>query len=117
MAMVATLAADVRAAADAALTDLAAALRQRQAGVLGPAGRYRQVRRQDAWDTWDAVKPASPAEMTACWIDEYVGPQGAGYVLGMDVRDPASGVLWRRRVNVGPERHQNAAWHAVVVEE
>ena len=104
-----TLDAKLQASADAALATLVDALRSRQAGVRGAAGRYRQVIKGAAdWGTWEAQKP-DPAAVIA-WVDEYLAPDGPGWVLCGEVTD-GKGVVWRRTIHVaGPETWREHGW-------
>lgn len=90
------------------LTELADALRARQAGVLGARGRYHQLRR-GAWDRWAEYQPSGAG--LAAWVDEYDGPAGKGYVLCLEAT-AGDRTRWQRRVNVGPEAesHQGHGW-------
>jgi hypothetical protein len=47
--------------------------------------------------------------------DVYDGPEGAGYVLTVQVK--IGGELWEKSTNVGPERWRDSDWHALVVDK
>ena len=107
-----TLDAKLQAGADAALDAAVADLRSRQAGVKGATGKYRQCTRSD-WGSWEAQKP-DPAAVIA-WVDEYLAPDGPGWVLCGEVTD-GKGVVWRRTIHVaGPETWREQPWTFLAV--
>lgn len=96
--------------ADAALTALADALRVRQPAVRSSAGRYRQLPRGRSWGTWEDQKPAA----VTAWVDEYLAPNGPGYVVCVEVAD-GDGATYRREVHgAGPEAWRERAWTPVL---
>jgi len=61
--------------------------------------------------TWiDFGYPVQEPRCNAC-IDEYVAPNGAGWVLSLSLK--YGGVQYRKSVGVGPE-NRNSEWAAVV---
>lgn len=104
-----TLDAKLQAAADAALDAAVTALRSRQAGVRGAAGRYRQVITNHTWGTWGAYKPDA-AIVQRVSVDEYLSPDGPGWSITAQVTD-AGGLVWRRTIHVaGPETWREHGW-------
>ena len=100
----------VQANADAALNTLSGALASRQAGVKGSTGKYRQCIDGLSWGVWDALKPA--AATVKAWVDEYVAPDGPGWVLNGQVQD--AGVTYYRQIHVsGPETWREQPWTAM----
>lgn len=108
------------------------AIRQRQAEYLAQHGHYAQVlptHSSEPVDGEDAApdqldaKPHYQAESAAdlspgisfetrrasLRIDQYIGPQGAGWVLTLRCR--INGEIWRLAINEGPEDYRDAAWH------
>lgn len=50
-----------------------------------------------------------PVSLEAClWCDQYQGPDGAGYVLAVEVT--VLGNTYRRSYNVGPETWRTEGW-------
>lgn len=57
---------------------------------------------------WSEVLPGISSPPAAVSVHEYVGPQGKGWVLVMEFR--FKDVLYVRRVNHGPEVHNEQVW-------
>ena len=105
-----TLDAKLQTTADAALDAVVDALRSRQAGVKGSAGRYRQLRKDDDWGGWAAQKP--DPNVVAVQVDEYLAPVApyVGYTVSGEVTD-GDGMTWRRTIHVaGPETWREHGW-------
>ena len=107
-----TLDARLQANADAALDTAVTALRTRQAGVRGSAGRYRQLHRGGAWGMWEAHRP--DPSVVLVWADEYLSgetvPPTPGWQLRGELTD-GNGLVWRRIVHVvGPETRRDSPW-------
>jgi hypothetical protein len=59
-------------------------------------------------ETWLDVNYDTQNPRAALAIDQYVGPQGMGYVCSFRVT--IAGELWRREINVGPATYLDAGW-------
>lgn len=128
----------VQAAADRAITDWTPALTSSQDAYLAAHGRYWQglathattpthAPDRDGMAAPDllATKPHYQAEdwltvlpglagvrMPALWrIDQYIGPQGAGWVLTAEMIH--DGTRYARGVNAGPETYRDRPWAVV----
>jgi len=57
------------------------------------------------------VKWEAPPAGFESWVDVYEGPQGVGYVVNYEVEK--GGKKLRKRVNYGPEKHNEQDWEEV----
>lgn len=93
-----------------AVEQLIAALTPRQAGVRAATGKYRQLHRGRSWGAWEGQKPNGA--LVSTWVDEYVGPQGPGYIVCGEVIE--AGIKYQHRDHVGPERYRDVVgWQQV----
>lgn len=70
----------------------------------------------DQFSTWLNVFPEWLSELlpVTVWIDVYDGPEGHGWVGGIEATH--NGNLWRRTQNVGPESWRTQGWHQVTAD-
>lgn len=61
--------------------------------------------------SWDEMGANLVTTKSCLTVDEYQGPQGAGWVLTAMVR--LGGVLWQRAIQRGPETWREQAWQPV----
>lgn len=77
------------------------------------ADRFGQAP-SDQLASWLDVLPEWVAELlpVCIWIDVYDGPQGTGWVAGIQATH--NGNTYRRTQNVGPETWRTQGWHQVI---
>jgi hypothetical protein len=71
----------------------------------------RPYYQSESWASFNAASILPATMHTRLRLDQYIGPNGAGYVLTQQTI--VAGDKWEQSINVGPDAIFDVGWHVV----